>query len=167
MWSKFDRALKWMKTLQLQFPRSFKMDKMTLLLLFAFLLVTNVAAGSPIHDLGRQLRCPYADLWLKHGPERATAMLGLGNDMAPVTHRRLQQSSDASVVWGSCTYKNPFAGQVRQIHSFISFLSSMWHHHPTPVPGWCWTWMDPPGLFSPGIFSAAKSTFVLYIVLVK
>ena len=97
----------------------------TITLLFTIALAINFAAGSPIQDLGRHLRCPYADLWLKHGPERATAMLGLGNDMAP--HRRLQQSSDTPVVWGSCTYKNPFAGQVRRIHLYLLPLNLHFH----------------------------------------
>jgi hypothetical protein len=47
------------------------------------------------------LRCPFAKVWIEHGPEHASKMLGV----AP--HRRLED-----VVFGTCKFKNPFAGDI-------------------------------------------------------
>mmetsp|Transcript_73912 Transcript_73912/g.167510 ORF Transcript_73912/g.167510 Transcript_73912/m.167510 type:complete len:717 (-) Transcript_73912:76-2226(-) len=47
-----------------------------------------------------QLRCPFAKVWIEHGPDRAAEILGV------TPHRRLADVT----VWGKCTYTNPFAG---------------------------------------------------------
>jgi len=51
-----------------------------------------------------QLRCPFAKVWLEHGPERAAEILGVMPHATPDAQRRL------STAWGTCTYTNQFAG---------------------------------------------------------
>jgi len=92
---------------------------MIALLISAFLLAAAAEAGSALKELGRHLRCPYADLWLKHGPEQATAMLGLDQELN--SHRHLQQTVSSSNLWGSCSYKNPFAQGLVSPHLIIRF----------------------------------------------
>jgi len=65
----------------------------------ALLLLLPKAKASVVPaGFAAQIRCPFAKVWLEHGPESAARMLGI----AP--HRRLDEA------WGTCTYVNPFAG---------------------------------------------------------
>jgi len=52
-----------------------------------------------------QLRCPFAKVWLEHGPARAARILGV------TPHASLGKQRRLSSVWGTCSFTNPFAGE--------------------------------------------------------
>jgi len=69
-------------------------------------LADRAAAQFPSAALA-ELRCPFAKVWLEHGPERAAEMLGVEAHAAgDADRRRLQETQ----VYASCTYNNPWAG---------------------------------------------------------
>jgi len=76
---------------------------------YARAILLGACASAGIADVpeafSTKLRCPFAKVWLKHGPHRAAEMLGLGVPHSYGTGRRLDET-----IWGTCTYTNPFAG---------------------------------------------------------
>jgi len=92
-----------------------------LVVALVLLLTQVVTAGSASADWSRfagHLRCPFAHLWLEHGPEAAVGILDARHNGALLQseqsssslqlRRNLQQSTASTFVVGSCSYTNPF-----------------------------------------------------------
>mmetsp|Transcript_5501 Transcript_5501/g.15906 ORF Transcript_5501/g.15906 Transcript_5501/m.15906 type:complete len:668 (-) Transcript_5501:427-2430(-) len=68
----------------------------SLLVLLAGLLHVSEAQIPP--SFAEQLRCPFAKVWLEHGPEKASEILGVAPHASADVQRRL------SSTWGTCSY---------------------------------------------------------------
>lgn len=58
-----------------------------------------------LQEYARHLKCPFAPMWLEHGPEKAAKMFNM--DLNAHAGRSLGAHE---APWGSCTYTNAFAG---------------------------------------------------------
>lgn len=73
----------------------------------AFLSFTTPALAAVVPEMFQdQLRCPFAKVWLEHGAEKASQMLGVDlADHGGGAKRRLED-----VAWGKCVWTNPLSG---------------------------------------------------------
>jgi len=60
--------------------------------------------------------CPYANLWMKYGPDDATKILEHLRDKKMATRRRLIESHGNMKVYAKCEYVNPFANMKTCVH---------------------------------------------------
>eukprot|EP00746_Dinoflagellata_sp_MGD_P167188 gnl/MRDRNA2_/MRDRNA2_97619_c0_seq1.p1 gnl/MRDRNA2_/MRDRNA2_97619_c0~~gnl/MRDRNA2_/MRDRNA2_97619_c0_seq1.p1 ORF type:complete len:718 (+),score=165.77 gnl/MRDRNA2_/MRDRNA2_97619_c0_seq1:111-2264(+) len=69
------------------------------------ILLLPWVTDASLQKYAQHLRCPFAPLWLEHGPEKAAKMLNM--DLNGHAGRNLGAHE---APWGSCTYTNAFAG---------------------------------------------------------
>jgi len=69
---------------------------------------SEAASVAPHH--AASLRCPFAKVWLEHGAAKASEMLGLDEKMQGHWRGQDRRLQEEDIVWGKCTYVNPFAG---------------------------------------------------------
>jgi hypothetical protein len=67
-------------------------------------------------QIERHLQCPFSKLWLEHGPERASEMLGL-----PYSGHGERRLGLTGSTWGTCQYTSPHAGP-----TCVQFQGSSW-----------------------------------------
>ena len=70
--------------------------------------------SSSLSKFGGHFNCPFAHLWVAHGPQRAADILGVQHSLQSGNedrHRRQLLQGDSISSYASCSYTNPFSGQ--------------------------------------------------------